>query len=431
MPDALVARLRQAVVALPAGEPEAPRTIAGNRPNGLEMEILAKDTRATAISFGLPIAVTRAHPDFAALSVARAWLGEHRASSGQLYQRLREVRGLNYGDYAYIEAFPRGMFLMLPDAGTPRRGQIFEVWIRPVVPENGAMALRIALWELRHLVTDGLTREQFEAARGYLLKAVYVMTASQNHQLGYALDSRFYGIGEFTATMREHLAALTVDEVNEAIRRHFSASDLSVVVVTKDAEGLKQQLLTGAFTPITLRRREAAVVAGRRQDDRRARPESRPGQGADHAHRGGVRQVGAGRSPSGLRRAARGSLCRASGPREPHRHRTDRIERELEGCRAGLDGDGRHDRSGDDHLARPQPLSAGGEQVGNVAHDADDAAGCGFGIARARHFDSAQQDATDQPGRASASSTRVGRAQHDVALIDVALENGLDIVGGK
>ena len=30
------------------------------------------------------------------------------------------------------------------------------------------------------------------------MKNVYVMTATQNQQLGYALDSRWYGIGEFT-----------------------------------------------------------------------------------------------------------------------------------------------------------------------------------------------------------------------------------------
>ena len=55
--------------------------VQGARPSGIEVEILEKDTRATAISFGFPIEVTRAHPDFAALSVARAWLGEHRSSS--------------------------------------------------------------------------------------------------------------------------------------------------------------------------------------------------------------------------------------------------------------------------------------------------------------------------------------------------------------
>ena len=61
------------------------------------------------------------------------------------------MRGLNYGDYAYIEAFPRGMFQFFPEPNIARRAQVFEIWIRPVVPENAHMALRIALYELDKL----------------------------------------------------------------------------------------------------------------------------------------------------------------------------------------------------------------------------------------------------------------------------------------
>ena len=128
----------------PAARPRAP-PCAARGPPGSKSRSFEKDTRATAISFGFPIDVTRAHPDFAALSIARAWLGEHRIGSGRLYQRIREVRGINYGNYAYIEAFPRGMFQFFPDPNVARQRQIFEIWIRPVVPVNAHMTLRIAV----------------------------------------------------------------------------------------------------------------------------------------------------------------------------------------------------------------------------------------------------------------------------------------------
>lgn len=250
-PDELVTLLRHVATKLPAGRPaEAKGAITGSRPSGMDVEIIEKDTRATAISFGLPIAVTRKHPDYPALSVARAWLGEHRSSNAHLFQRLRDVRGLNYGDYAYIEAFPRGMFQFFPDPNIVRRAQIFEIWIRPVVPENGHLSLRIAIHELDQLITNGLSRRDFDETRDYLMKNVYVMTARQDHQLGYALDSRWYAIGEFTSYMRERLAKLTVEEVNAAIRKHLSATDLSVVIITKDAQGLKEKLVSDAFSPI-------------------------------------------------------------------------------------------------------------------------------------------------------------------------------------
>jgi zinc protease len=241
----LQAELSRLSATSPAVAAVRPRTLAGP-----EVEIVQKDTRATAISLGFPIDVKRGDPDFPALYLARTWLGEHRASNGQLFQRLREVRGLNYGDYAYIEAFPRGMFQFVPDPNIARRHQIFEIWIRPVVPENAHMSLRIALFELDKLVKNGLTRAQFEMTRDYLMSNVYTMTARQDQQLGYALDSRFYGIGEFTAYMRDALKTMTLEQVNAAIKRHLASPGMSVVIVTKDADALKQALVSDAPSAI-------------------------------------------------------------------------------------------------------------------------------------------------------------------------------------
>jgi zinc protease len=251
VPDAVLKRLQAELGGLPDGPaPMAPTGVVGRRPRGLEIEIVQKETRSTAISFGLPLEVTRSHSDFAALSVARTWLGEHRSTQSHLFQRIREMRGMNYGDYAYIEAFPRGMFQFFPDPNLARRAQIFEVWIRPVAPENAHLALRIALFELDKLIESGLSAEDFEAARGYLMKNVYLQTATQNQQLGYALDSKWYGIGEFTSFMRERLARLTREDVRQALMKHLSARDLEVVIVTKDAVALKDALVKDAFSPI-------------------------------------------------------------------------------------------------------------------------------------------------------------------------------------
>ena len=246
-----IASLKQSLAALPQGAGlsygAAPK---GRMPNGLEVEIIEKNTRATAISFGLPTVVTRSHADFPALWLAKAYLGEHRASSSYLYQRIRELRGMNYGDYAYIEAFPRGMFQFFPNPNLGRKAQLFEVWIRPVAPENAHFALRVALTELDKFIAQGMTRAQFETTRDYLMKNVFVMTATQDQYLGYALDSTWYGTPEFTKMMRDGLSKLTVDDVNAAIRKHLSAKNLSVVMVTKDAAGLKDKLVSDVFSAI-------------------------------------------------------------------------------------------------------------------------------------------------------------------------------------
>jgi len=135
------------------------------------------------------------------------------------------------------------MFQFFPDPNIARRAQLFEVWIRPVMPPNAHMAVRIALHELEKLVANGLTAEQFEASRQYLMKNVYLLTATQDQQLGYALDSKWYGIGEYTSHMRERLTKLTRAEVNAAVKKHLSPKNLRIVIIAKDAEGLKAKLL--------------------------------------------------------------------------------------------------------------------------------------------------------------------------------------------
>ena len=249
--DELLARLKQVLAALPEGKPQSPAAISAQYPKGIEVEIIQKDTRATAISFGHPIEVDRGHPDFPALWLARAWLGEHRSSSSHLFQRIREVRGMNYGDYAYVEAFPRAGNSFFPQPNVARKKQIFEIWIRPVVPANALAALRIGIYELQKMIDHGLTQEQFLGIREYLMNNVYLMTSTEDQQNGYALDSKFYGIGEFTKYMRDRLSKLTVDDVNRVIRKHLSAKNLSVVMVAQDATGLRDKLISDAPSPLT------------------------------------------------------------------------------------------------------------------------------------------------------------------------------------
>jgi zinc protease len=247
-PSDLVTRLESEVAQLPqgtniSGGRKSLAPIAGKTANGLDVEIIEKDTRATAISIGLPIPVTRDHPDFAALNVARAWLGEHRASTGRLYQRLREIRGLNYGDYAYLEFFTRPGGQFFPSPNIARRAQSFEVWIRPVVPANGQMALRLALYELDKLIANGMSEEDFESTRDYLSKNVFLMTATQDQRLGNALDSWWFGLPEYTQYMRAQYAQLKREDVNAALKKYLSAQNLHVVIVTKDAQGLADLLV--------------------------------------------------------------------------------------------------------------------------------------------------------------------------------------------
>src|SRR5512144_1408886 len=98
------------------------------------------------------------------------------------------------------------------------------------------------------------------------MKNVFVMTARQDQRVGYALDSRWYGTPEFTAYMRDGLAKLTRDDVNAAVRRHLSATDLSFVIVAKDAKGLADALVADGPSTVAYESEKPAALL---DEDRR------------------------------------------------------------------------------------------------------------------------------------------------------------------
>jgi zinc protease len=250
-PPDFAAKVNADFARLPAGGGAPKRYEQPKVAPGMRVEIIQRETRATAISMGFPIEVTRGHKDWPALALVASYLGQHRSSVSHLYQRLREARGLNYGDYAYVEYFPRGMFQFMPDPNLGRSTQIFQIWIRPVEPQNSMFALRAALYEYDKLVREGMKQEDFEAIRDFLVKYANVLTSTQGARLGYALDSRYYGTPEYTSFMRASLSKLTLADVNRAIKQHLASDRMRIVMVTKDAEGLRDALVKGTPSPIT------------------------------------------------------------------------------------------------------------------------------------------------------------------------------------
>jgi zinc protease len=249
-PPSFVKKVQTDFAKLPVGAPEKLNVAAPKVDTGMRIEIIKRDTRSTAISLGFPINITRADKDWPALAVVASYFGQHRSSNSYLYHRLREIRGLNYGDYAYIEYFPRGMFQFQPDPNLGRQQQIFQIWIRPVEPQNGQFALRAALYEYDKLVRNGMSEETFEGTRDFLLKNVNNLVATQDAQLGYALDSRYYKIPDFNSYMRDRLSKLTLNDVNNAIQRYLKSDSMRVVIVTRDAEGLRNAIVNNTPSPI-------------------------------------------------------------------------------------------------------------------------------------------------------------------------------------
>lgn len=250
-PKDYVARLQKNLSALPAGQkgkkalPPAPRVA------GRNLTLIEKETGAVGIHFGSPLPVTRADADYYPLMVANSFLGEHRTMHGRLMQQLRQERGLNYGDYAYIEFYPNPPFANNPAPNYPRRQQYFSVWIRPVVPADAQFALRAGLYEVQRLRDRGLTKEEFELARDFLLNYTKLWAQSQDNRLGFHMDSKYYGMPYFIDEVDARLRKLTAEDVNAAIKKHLAVDNYEAVLVTSNAQALKNTLEQDAASPKT------------------------------------------------------------------------------------------------------------------------------------------------------------------------------------
>lgn len=251
--DAFVEKLRGDLNKLPDGQKNAGQSFNPSKIEGLNVTLVEKKNESTAISFGFPISILRNDEDFVALDVFRSWLGEHRNQSSHLYQVIREERGMNYGDYAYIEAFLNGGSYSMPNPNNPRKHQLFEIWIRPVVHVNRHFALRAAIRELQMVVDNGMTEEDFQSTKQFLNKYSLHYAPTVSKRLGYQVDSKFYGVeddGNYIDYYRNKLSSLKLADVNAAIKKYIQYNDMVIAMISSGCEKLKEDLVNNVESPI-------------------------------------------------------------------------------------------------------------------------------------------------------------------------------------
>jgi zinc protease len=252
-PESFPAELARAFSALPAGQKgKARRELPPvAKVQGRQITFIEKETASVGITLGHALPINRSHPDYYPLMVANSYLGEHRSMFGRLMNQLRVLRGLNYGDYSYIEYhfYPPGTDY--PTANVPRRQQYFSIWVRPVVAADAQFALRAALFELRRLHDQGMKKEDFETTRGLLLNYTNLWAQSPSDRLGYLMDSKFYGMPFYPDEIQKHLKTVTLEQVNAAIKKYLDPDDWHAVIVTNNASALAETLRGDAPSPKT------------------------------------------------------------------------------------------------------------------------------------------------------------------------------------
>jgi len=250
-PQDYVGQLQSGLAALPNAQKGRVELPAAPTVQGRNFTLVEKQTGAVGINFGYPLPINRADADFYPLMVANSFLGEHRTFHGRLMQQLRGQRGLNYGDYSYIEYWANAPFTSNPSPNVPRRQQYFSVWVRPVVPADAQFALRAALYEVQRLRDRGMTQAEFDLTRDFLNNYTKLWAQSQDDRLGFHMDSKFYGMPYYIDEVDKRLKTMTLAEVNAAAKKYLRTDAFDAVVVTSNAQQLKDTLQKDEPSPKT------------------------------------------------------------------------------------------------------------------------------------------------------------------------------------
>jgi zinc protease len=164
---------------------------------------------------GLNLKLRDDHPDFPALVLGNYLLGG--TSDARLARRIREKEGLSYSVGSWINASA------LDEAG---EFGVYAIY----APQNRARLEQAVREEIARALAEGFPKAEFENARKGLLQARKVArntdSALAARLLSYAVAGRTFA---WDKAFEARIAALTPEEVREAMRRHLKVDEFTTV----------------------------------------------------------------------------------------------------------------------------------------------------------------------------------------------------------
>jgi zinc protease len=201
--------------ALPAGETRRDSIPEPVMNTGRHLVIVDKPERTqTQILIGC--LGTHPHdPDHLALHVGNTIFGG--TFTARLMQEVRVKRGWSYGAYS--------------SAPYDRHRRSFSMWTFPKASDAAAcIALELEL--LEKWVAQGVTAKELAWAKRYLVRSHAFAVDTATKRVGQALDEEVYGLPPgYHAEYVERIRALSIQEVNTAIRTRITPNDLLVTVL--------------------------------------------------------------------------------------------------------------------------------------------------------------------------------------------------------
>jgi len=178
-------------------------------------KIETPDKQNAAFMAGMPLQMTDEDRDYAALTIAGLVFGG--SPNSRLMQRIRIKDGLSYGASAWFSIPTKD------DGGT------FSVWAI-AAPQNMPKVEAAFNEELARSLKHGFTADEVEKAKKAWLDERAVSRAEES-SVAYQLmgRERWGRTLQWDAKLEAAVAALTLEQVNEAFKRHVDPSAISIV----------------------------------------------------------------------------------------------------------------------------------------------------------------------------------------------------------
>ena len=183
-------------------------------PQPARMVLTTPDKQNAAMSVSLPLALSDRHPDYAALMLANHLFGA--GGDSRLWNRIREKEGLSYNVYSAVQ------WNQIENNSEWGAEAIFA-------PQNRAKVEKAFREELSRALQEGFAASELEAGKRSLLNFRQLARAQDARIAAGWVQNLFLGrTFADSARVDRELKALTLQQVNEAWRRHIKAEDLVV-----------------------------------------------------------------------------------------------------------------------------------------------------------------------------------------------------------
>jgi zinc protease len=142
--------------------------------------------------------------------------------SARMTRQIRSERGWSYGAYSSLPI--------------DRRRRSFSMWTFPKAAD-AAPCIRLQLEMLKHWRQQGVTADELKWAKNYLVRSHAFAIDTAAKRVALALDEVLYDLPKgYYDRYTERVEAVTVEQVNAAVRRRIPESNLLVTVVGTEPE---------------------------------------------------------------------------------------------------------------------------------------------------------------------------------------------------